>query len=223
MSASQLKAKRGDSNSKKTFQVSKSTRGLIKAMSKDREYVTSSDGDLFNALTSEYYDKFASVHGNEEAESLNRAFLGAFSVIDKDYDGGWVGGSEGGAPDCAIIDSLFYPDIVSAGKADSRAWSKTFVSRTLVGDPGTTYKYLGLRIFAHPWSVDDVETVEKEKRLRALLAGETGERETSHLLPLPPPSRSPHANAYRHVTPCPTPQPPPPPPPRPKKRNGSRR
>jgi hypothetical protein len=93
-------------------------------------------------------------------------------VIDKDYDGGWVGGSEGGASDSACIDSLFHPDIVSAGKSDSRAWSKTFVSRTLVGDPGTTYKYLGLRIFAHPWSVDDAETMEKEKLLRALLAGE---------------------------------------------------
>eukprot|EP00980_Cylindrotheca_fusiformis_P028043 scaffold22577_cov122-Cylindrotheca_fusiformis.AAC.22 len=30
--------------------------------------------------------------------------------------------------------------------------SRTFVKRTLVGDPGITYKYLGLRLFAHPWS-----------------------------------------------------------------------
>lgn len=30
--------------------------------------------------------------------------------------------------------------------------SRTFVKRTLVGDPGITYKYLGLRLFAHAWS-----------------------------------------------------------------------
>ena len=30
--------------------------------------------------------------------------------------------------------------------------SRTFVKRTLVGNPGITYKYLGLRLFAHAWS-----------------------------------------------------------------------
>eukprot|EP00903_Cladosiphon_okamuranus_P018841 g17329.t1 len=28
----------------------------------------------------------------------------------------------------------------------------TYVTRTLVGEPGTTYKYLGLRMFSHPWT-----------------------------------------------------------------------
>ena len=28
----------------------------------------------------------------------------------------------------------------------------TFVTRTLVGENGITYKYLGLRMFAHPWN-----------------------------------------------------------------------
>ena len=28
----------------------------------------------------------------------------------------------------------------------------TYVTRCLMGDPGTTYKYLGLRMFAHPWN-----------------------------------------------------------------------
>lgn len=31
------------------------------------------------------------------------------------------------------------------------ACAKTYVTRCLVGDPGTTYKYVGLRMFAHPW------------------------------------------------------------------------
>jgi len=30
--------------------------------------------------------------------------------------------------------------------------AKTYVTRCLVGDEGTSYKYLGLRMFAHPWS-----------------------------------------------------------------------
>lgn len=34
--------------------------------------------------------------------------------------------------------------------------AKTFVSRCLVGSPGTTYKYLGLRMFSHPWSAGEV-------------------------------------------------------------------
>lgn len=39
-------------------------------------------------------------------------------------------------------------DVVMAGGKYS---SRTFVKRTLVGDPGITYKYLGLRLFAHAW------------------------------------------------------------------------
>ncbi|KAG5193084.1 FTO catalytic domain-containing protein [Tribonema minus] len=43
---------------------------------------------------------------------------------------------------------LFLYDIVQAG---GKRLSSTFVTRTLVGEAGITYKYLGLRIFAHPW------------------------------------------------------------------------
>jgi len=32
--------------------------------------------------------------------------------------------------------------------------AKTYVTRCLVGEPGITYKYLGLRMFAHPWDSD---------------------------------------------------------------------
>jgi len=30
--------------------------------------------------------------------------------------------------------------------------ARTFVTRCLVGDPGITYKYLGIRMFSHPWT-----------------------------------------------------------------------
>ena len=34
--------------------------------------------------------------------------------------------------------------------------AKTFVTRCLVGEAGTTYKYLGLRMFAIPWNAGEV-------------------------------------------------------------------
>ena len=52
------------------------------------------------------------------------------------------------------IDALFLYDIIQPGK---KRLMKTSVTRTLVGDPGSTYKYLGLRLFSHPWvDVDEV-------------------------------------------------------------------
>lgn len=49
----------------------------------------------------------------------------------------------------AMNDSgLFLYDIVQPG---GKKCSFTFVTRTLIGDPGSTYKYLGLRLFSHPW------------------------------------------------------------------------
>ena len=38
---------------------------------------------------------------------------------------------------------------------------KTFVSRCLVGCPGITYKYLGLRMFAFPWTPGEVGATEE--------------------------------------------------------------
>lgn len=43
---------------------------------------------------------------------------------------------------------LFLYDVVQPGK---KKLTRTSVTRTLVGDPGSTYKYLGLRLFSHPW------------------------------------------------------------------------
>ena len=48
---------------------------------------------------------------------------------------------------------LFLHDVVRPG---GKKCTRTVVSRTLVGEPGSTYKYLGLRLFSHPWiDVDD--------------------------------------------------------------------
>ena len=43
---------------------------------------------------------------------------------------------------------IFLYDIVQPG---GKKLSRTFVTRTLIGAPGSTYKYLGLRLFSHPW------------------------------------------------------------------------
>lgn len=46
------------------------------------------------------------------------------------------------------------------------SWMRTFVRRILVGAPGMTYSYLGLRIFAHPWlaaagATEEMEVISK--------------------------------------------------------------
>ena len=61
------------------------------------------------------------------------------SSLHKEFDSSFAGMDKGG---------LFLYDIVQPGK---KRLTRTSVTRCLVGDPGTTYKYLGLRLFSHPW------------------------------------------------------------------------
>jgi mRNA N6-methyladenine demethylase len=58
----------------------------------------------------------------------------------------------------ALNDYYQYDIIMPGGKHSSR----TFVRRTLVGEPGMTYKYLGLRLFTHAWRSDDAATSSKK-------------------------------------------------------------
>ena len=43
---------------------------------------------------------------------------------------------------------LFLYDVIQPG---GKRLSLTMVTRTLIGEPGSTYRYLGLRLFSHPW------------------------------------------------------------------------
>ena len=61
------------------------------------------------------------------------------SDLHRDFNGCFDGLETGG---------LFLYDIVQPGR---KKLTRTLVTRTLVGDPGSTYKYLGLRLFSHPW------------------------------------------------------------------------
>ena len=48
-------------------------------------------------------------------------------------------------------DGIFRTDVTQPFGLGTKC-AKTYVTRCLVGSPGTTYKYLGLRMFAHPWT-----------------------------------------------------------------------
>ncbi|KAL7542285.1 hypothetical protein ACHAXR_013212 [Thalassiosira sp. AJA248-18] len=61
------------------------------------------------------------------------------SRLHGEFDSSFGGMEQGG---------LFLYDTVQPGK---KRLTRTSVTRTLVGDPGSTYKYLGLRLFSHPW------------------------------------------------------------------------
>lgn len=52
------------------------------------------------------------------------------------------------------MSDLFLYDTIQPGK---KRLTRTSVTRTLVGEPGSTYKYLGLRLFSHPWVDVDVD------------------------------------------------------------------
>jgi len=57
---------------------------------------------------------------------------------------------------------------------------KTSVKRTLVGDPGITYFYLGLRLFSHPWSdLDENDRAAGALGTMAALNAELAERAVS--------------------------------------------
>jgi alpha-ketoglutarate-dependent dioxygenase FTO len=63
-----------------------------------------------------------------------------------------------GALESLKANGYFHCDVVQG----MGSWMRTFVRRILVGAPGMTYSYLGLRIFAHPWERKAGATPEME-------------------------------------------------------------
>jgi len=65
--------------------------------------------------------------------------------------------------------------------------SKTYVTRCLVGEPGTTYKYLGLRMFAHSWNnsidseLNDCSNITEALGVICQLNAKLAERTRHHL------------------------------------------
>lgn len=99
-----------------------------------KKFLTATDGSAYHQLLREHYTGFAMVPaGKVHPPSFHFA---SKSALEKLRDAGYYQ----------------YDMVVAGGKNLSR----TFVRRCLVGEPGITYKYLGLRLFAHAWSGPDV-------------------------------------------------------------------
>ena len=91
------------------------------------------NNDPFNTCLKECYQGFHWENPSDLPPTIHQSFTSAFHALN---DAG-----------------LFLYDIVQPG---GKRLSRTFVTRTLIGAPGSTYRYLGLRLFSHPW--DDVDT-----------------------------------------------------------------
>ena len=72
--------------------------------------------------------------------------------------------------------------------------AKTYVTRCLLGERGTTYKYLGLRMFSHPWDANDADISDKSLldalRTIAQLNNTLTDRTVTHLSALDEKRRS---------------------------------
>ncbi|CAJ1942268.1 unnamed protein product [Cylindrotheca closterium] len=55
-----------------------------------------------------------------------------------------------------LDDKLFRRDVTQPFGLGTKC-AKTYVTRCVLGEQGTTYKYLGLRMFAHPWDNTEIQ------------------------------------------------------------------
>jgi len=116
----------------------KGTRSTIQ-QEHGKKFLTPQDGELYQDLVKNHYQGFVHIPVDEiRPSNFHQTAKVAFE---------------------RLRDSGYYQyDIVKAGGQHA---SRTFVKRTLVGEPGITYKYLGLRLFAHAWSGPGVLPVMK--------------------------------------------------------------
>lgn len=125
--ASQLKRKRGTAA---TTVLPPEWSGVSNCTAK---FLEPDDGENFESCVRECYQGFVYEKADDLPKEFHEKFTSSFHGLD---DSG-----------------LFLYDVVQPG---GKKLSLTFVTRTLVGDPGSTYKYLGLRLFSHPWcDIDD--------------------------------------------------------------------
>ena len=127
--------------------------------SNGKKYFTPENGPEFDRLVKEQYDGFVHVSVNEVTPSNfhQRAKSALERLRDSNYyqvrctlthhNFTFLEQIVDNIAACTLLSKKY--DVVMAGGKHS---SRTFVKRTLVGNPGITYKYLGLRLFAHSWS-----------------------------------------------------------------------
>jgi alpha-ketoglutarate-dependent dioxygenase FTO len=92
----------------------------------DKTFLTPDDGKLFEDCLKTSYANFKWQEPQDLEASLHTSYDQCFQQLE----------------------GLYLYDAVQPG---GQRVSKTFVRRTLIGKPGSTYKYLGLRLFSHPW------------------------------------------------------------------------
>jgi mRNA N6-methyladenine demethylase len=110
-----------------------------------KKFITIQDGAVYHDLLKEHYCGFAYIAANQAPNYTNSS---------KNHNHNNISARNTFHTDSQrtlelLRDAGYYQyDIVMAG---GQKLSRTFVQRTLVGEPGMTYKYLGLRLFAHAW------------------------------------------------------------------------
>ena len=116
------------------------------------------DGDAYERVRSFHYDGFVVDDPEILPEALHDDVARAF--------------------DSLLREGEFTHDVLSAGNKVSR----TFVTRTLLGDRGTTYHYQKLRLFAQPWDGEKRWEYATARRLNEALTRRTREilRGTRH-------------------------------------------
>jgi mRNA N6-methyladenine demethylase len=98
-----------------------------------KKFLTVTDGTVYQETLREHYKGFVLLPAAQISPASFHAH--AATALERLRDAGY-----------------YQYDMVMAG---GKNLSRTFVQRTLVGEPGITYKYLGLRLFAHAWSGPD--------------------------------------------------------------------
>lgn len=80
---------------------------------------------------------------------------------------------------------FFRPDVTQPFGLGTKC-AKTYVTRCLLGERGTTYKYLGLRMFCHPWdgSQENDPNIQKALQSIQLLNHRLTKRTAKHLADL---------------------------------------
>lgn len=93
-------------------------------------FITCNNSSLYESLLNSSYSGFK-VAAKEDFESkFHDTFESAFKSLEDN--------------------NIFQFDFTQPGGLETPI-ARTYVSRCLVGDEGITYKYLGLRMFSHPW------------------------------------------------------------------------
>ena len=97
-------------------------------------------------------DRFVTVNDKEYQNVLTECYKNFYlqeeSKFSSDFHSSFQGALEG-------LENVYQFDLTQPGGLDTKV-AKTYVSRCLVGDCGTTYKYLGLRMFSIPWTEGEV-------------------------------------------------------------------